>query len=878
VSSGVSARRDSDSFESDSRRQAATRTDQKSDIPSEVLADRIPTIKTGGNVFIHGGKVMTITQGVIDGGDVLILNGKIAKVGKNLAKPDGVTQIDATGMFVTPGLVDPHSHRAEDEVNEWADSITAEVRIQDILDPQATGLFQALASGITTNLILHGSANPIGGQSVVIKNRWRQPVENLIFKGAPRMIKFALGENPRGVNGRGSNDPIRFAQTRLGVAAVYRRAFADAKDYMKAWDEYDRLDDKSKTAPPRRDLRLETLADILKGKIWVQCHSYRQDEMLMMVRLSQEFGFHLVLQHALEAYKIAPELAAAHVPVSTFGDGFVYKLEVVDSMPMSTAICDLAGVLTSVNTDTDSGLAPLSQDAGRALRYGMSEDHAMRMLTINGAMELGVDKRVGSIEPGKDGDVAIWQGHPLSVYSKCQYALVDGAVEFQRRDAFHVKTPQAAAASVAAKAFEPDAPVLPAAKSYLIEDATVHPVSGPDVEHGYVLIVDDKIKSVGASRPALSAGTVIVPGKGKHVYPGLIDSGSLLGLSEIGEVPQAIDTPENGDFLTDMKAVTSVNPESVHFPQVRFNGITNTLVRPLGSMFDGQASLIHTAGFTTELMTVEGSAAMAVEIPSGVDEDARATAQPEALEKLENNVKDRRRQIREYFELAKRYGEAVAAHEPIATDTKLEALQPFLTGKKPVIFYSADASAIRYSLRLSKQLGLKAIIGGGREAWKVAGLLAESHVPVILDPPQIACPGEDNPATPMDPYDSMFASAAVLRQAGVTVAFSSESFDGAMDLPYRVGRMCAFGLTHDDAIRGLTLDAAKTLGLANLLGSLEAGKMANIIVTDGDPLELTTNVRYEFINGLPVSLKTHYTELYKKYSFRAKQFLLAGKQ
>ncbi|RYF97142.1 MAG: amidohydrolase, partial [Caulobacteraceae bacterium] len=360
---------------------------------------------------------LTVTKGFLDGADVLIQNGKIVAVGMNLAAPAGVRVIDATGRFVTPGIVDAHSHRGVDDINE-IDAISAEVRIADVINPDQIGVYNSLASGITTQLTLHGSANPIGGQSTIIKSKWRRPPEEFVFPGAPREIKFALGENPTGWGG------ARYPGSRMGVETVYRRAFHDARDYTKRWDDYRAQAGDAKVAPPRKDLRLEALAAILRGDIRVQCHGYRQDEILMMVRLSQEFGFNLTVQHGLEAYKIAPELAAAKIPVSIFGDAFAYKLEVIDSMPMASTILDKAGVLVSVNTDTLGGPVPLTLDAAKAIRYGTSPDRALRMITINPAIELGVANRVGSIEVGKDGDLAIWDGHPLSVYTKCAMTLI----------------------------------------------------------------------------------------------------------------------------------------------------------------------------------------------------------------------------------------------------------------------------------------------------------------------------------------------------------------------------------------------------------------------------------------------------------------------
>jgi len=602
----------------------------------------------------------------------------------------------------------------------------------------------------------------------------------------------------------------------------------------------------------------------------VQCHSYRQDEMLMMLRLSQEFGFHLVLQHALEGYKIAPELAKAGVGISVFGDGQDYKLEVADSMPMATTIADAAGVTVSVNTDTFAGMVPLTQDAGRALRYGMSEEHALKMLTMNPAIELGIDKKVGSLEVGKDGDIAIWAGHPLSVYSKCVETLVDGEVAFVRRDVMHLDQKSSAAASVVSKKFDPDTPVPALAKSYLIRGAMVHPVKGRDLVTGDVLISNGKIAAVGSSITSIPDGTRVIDGHGLHVYPGMIDTSSQLGISEFGEVPQAQDFPENGEFFPDLRGGVAVNPESVHFPKVRYNGITSTLVGPGVALVGGQGALINTAGYTIEGMTVEARSVLQVAIPS-VDPQFRLSAPPDAVKKQDDQVDLQRQKLQKYFEQAKRYLAAKKAGESIPVDTKLDALADYVEGRKPVCFAAGDRAAIRFAVKMSEELKLKPVILGGAEAWKIASFLAQKKVPVLLTPPTIACPDEDPVFGPYDPSDSSLFAAAVLREAGVKLGYCSQAFGMSMNLPYRVGRACAFGLSKEDAIRGLTLDAAEILGVGDRLGSLEPGKMANVIVTDGDPLELTTQVRYEFIAGQPVSLQTHYTDLYKKYMGRVRE-------
>jgi len=597
---------------------------------------------------------------------------------------------------------------------------------------------------MTTSMVLHGSANPIGGQSTVIKNKWEHPIREAIFDGAPHMVKFALGENPKRPGGQDQSP--RFPASRTGVEAVYRRAFSDARDYIHGWDEFEKHRDDPKIAPPRRDLRLEALADILKGVNWVQCHSYRQDEMLMMVRLSQEFHFHLCMQHALEAYKIAPELAKAHIPVSMFGDGFAYKLEVVDSIPMATTICDRAGVIVSVNTDSFSGTVPITQDAAKALRYGMSVDHAMRMLTINPAIELGVDKRVGSLEAGKDGDVAIWQGHPLSNYTKCVMTFIDGEVYFERRDPFKVDSRSMAQAAVHSMPFDPDKSILPKdSASYLIVGATVHPVSGPDLLNSKVLIKDGRIEAVGDQARAL-AGTVTVDGKGLHVYPGFIDAGSKLGIDEIGEVSSSQDSTENGDYKPDIRIFNSINPDNQHFPKARFNGITSCLTMPGGGVVSGQSALINTLGYTTEEMSLQNLAGLDVYVPAGPSGFFQQFLPPDQIKKIEDSLTDRRKALQEYFEAGKRYGEAKAAGEDLRTDIKLEAMQPYLKGDKPVIFHADDASSIREAIALAKKFSLKAIIAGGRGNMAGGGSVEVSEYLRHLQGSKRCLPGRDDAA------------------------------------------------------------------------------------------------------------------------------------
>lgn len=829
-------------------------------IPSEFLANRKPSLVTGGNCLIKNARVYTITNGTFDG-DILIRNGKIAGIGKDLVPPDGIKVIDATGKIVLPGLIDAHSHRGESETNEWADSISADVSIADVIWPEQEGLYYNLANGITSALVLHGSSNAIGGQSVVIKSRYRHPANELPFVGAPRMIKFALGEN---VTQKFDVRSTRYPKTRMGVESVYRRAFADAKAYMKLWDDYNA---NPAGTPPRKDVRLEALADILRGKIWVQCHSYRQDEMLMMVRLSQEFGFKIgAMQHALEGYKIAPELAEAHVPVSQFGEAWAYKAEVMDSIPMSAALCVKAGVLTSVNTDTFSGLVALTQDAGRELRYGLSEDEAMRLVTINPAKQLGIDKYVGSIEVGKDADISIWDGHPLSTFAKCSMTLIDGEVCFQRRDAFGVDANSTIVKTVKSGEQTADlAAPIQWAERYAIVGATVHPVVGPDIQNGTVLIEKGKIVGVGGPELFAPAHSVVLLAKGLHVYPGFIDAGSDMGMYEIGENPATEDAQENGPYQPDLVALTTVNPESVRFAIARCAGITSCFVRPSGTLIGGQGAMINLAGYTREQMVIQNKISLDVYYPEGPSFGERSSMTKDDLDKRLKAVDESRLQLAEQFEAAKRYSDAKKADGSLPVEAKMEAMLPFVNAEKPVVFHVNGESGIRAALVLAKKQSLKAIIAGGRDAWKVAKLLVDRNVPVLYSAPSMSCPGETDPQEQFDPYDTPYAAGALMERAGVKFALQAGDSAVSIDLPNQAGALCAYGLSHDGGLKALTINAAEILGCADSYGSLEKGKVANVLITDGDPMEMSTHVLREFINGKPVVLKSHFTDLYRKY-------------
>jgi imidazolonepropionase-like amidohydrolase len=388
-------------------------------------------------LLIRNATILTVSHGTIDKGDILIKDGKIAAIGGTLKAPADAVVIDATGQFVTPGIIDCHSHIAVDgSVNEGSVSVSSMVNIADVLDSDDISIFRDLAGGVTTANILHGSANSIGGQTIVIKLRWGQPAAKLPFEGALPGIKFALGENPKRSNFRTSGVPDRYPVTRMGVEETIRGAFTEARDYKKSWDDYNkRVAAGEKNAlPPRRNLKLDPLVEVLEGKRYVHAHCYREDEILMLLRVAKEFGFRVqTFQHVLEGYKVADEIAAAGSGASTFSDWWAYKVEAYDAIPYNAALMTKRGVLVSINSDDAAEATHLNQEAAKTIHYGgLTHDEALKLVTLNPAIQLGIDKRVGSIDVGKDADLAIYNHDPLSAYAVVQKTLIDGRVYFDR--------------------------------------------------------------------------------------------------------------------------------------------------------------------------------------------------------------------------------------------------------------------------------------------------------------------------------------------------------------------------------------------------------------------------------------------------------------
>ena len=386
------------------------------------------------NLLIKNATVWTNEkEGRLENTDVLVKGGKIVQIGKNLTDA-GAKTIDGTGKFLSPGIIDEHSHIAAFSINEGAQSVTSEVRIADNLNPEDVSIYRCLSGGVTSSHILHGSANTIGGQTQLIKLRWGVNDEQLKFKGADPFIKFALGENVKRTAQPSGN--TRFPDTRMGVEEVLMDAFTRATDYQKKLKEADENNRKKGAAPMavRRDLELDALVEIMNKKRFITCHSYVQPEIIYTMRVAEKFGFRVnTFTHILEGYKVADKMKEHGANASTFSDWWAYKLEVQDAIPQNPAIMQRVGLNVCINSDDAEMARRLNQEAAKSVKYGgMSEEDAFKMVTLNPAKALHVDDKVGSIKVGKDADLVLWSDNPLSIYAKALYTIVDGTIYFDR--------------------------------------------------------------------------------------------------------------------------------------------------------------------------------------------------------------------------------------------------------------------------------------------------------------------------------------------------------------------------------------------------------------------------------------------------------------
>ena len=853
-------------------------------------------------LVIRGATILTVTKSVIPSGSIVVRDGKFVAVGTDVNVPPGAEVVDASGTFVTPGLIDEHGHIMADSINEGGTTVSSMTNVFDVLNPTDVDIYRDLAGGLTTAVVFHGSANPIGGTNAVIKLRWgKARAEDLLFDGAKPGLKFALGENPKDMRQFGQTGPRRYPTSRPGVEFVIRDAFTRAREYQRVWQEYRRRRQAGDDVPqPRRDLQLDPLVEILEGRRLAHVHAYRADEMLMALRVAEEFGFKVAtFEHGLEGYKVAKEIAAHGAGVGTFSDWWGYKVEAIDAIPYNAALLLKAGVNVAINSDSAEHARRLNSEAAKMMRWGgLTEDQALSLVTINPARMLKIDARVGSIEIGKDADFVIWNSHPLSSYAVVNRTYIDGALyydreadlnrvaEVEREKAALVAAeraaekaapsgePKAAEAKATPAPVVPPAPVTTATSAYslapvikgkpslgtlAIVNARIHPITAPAIEGGTVLVKDGVIAAIGPS-VGIPPGTKTIDAGGADLYPGWINARTTVGLSEPG--PRGYqDTDEMLDFNPQLRTVVAYHNDSESIPVARANGITTVAVFPSGRLLGGQIPVLNLDGWTWEESVVDPVVGIPFAFP-GVGRGGGPFGGPPPaggertfadMKKDRDAILDR---VARLLDGARAYAKAGPDRR---TDWVLEALVPVVARQMPLFVTAPREQDIRDAIAFADRVNVRIVVVTGPEAIFAAPQLKAANVPVILGPILTLPPREDQF------HAASYMTAGALAKAGVRFAFATGDNANVRQLPFQAAQSIAWGLSRESALRALTIDAAEILGVGSRLGSIELGKIANLIVTRGDPLDVRGEVTHVIINGRDVGLENRHLALYERY-------------
>lgn len=849
----------------------------------ESFAEAAQKIEAETPVVYRGARIHTASGPVIERGVLVVLKGKILAVGAEDAVkiPAGARVRDVRGKTIIPGLVDTHSHIGifnrpagphGADGNEMTGPVQPGLRALDSIHPDDPGIRMALAGGVTTANIMPGSGNAIGGQTLYVKLRGTVIEAMRILTGRILGgIKFANGENPKGVYGSKNQAP----GTRMKIAALQREQLTKARAYKRQWDTYRKAKAAGKeVSEPERDINLDPLVEVLERKRTVHFHCHRADDIMTAVRLAEEFGFELVLQHCTEGYRIAAELARRGIAVSlTLVDSPGGKPEVMGLLEENAAILTKAGVKVAINTDdfiTESRF--LLRTGAIALRGGLSEDQALRALTLHGAQMLHLDDRCGSLEKGKDADFVVLSGAPFSVYTQVLQTYIEGEKVFDRelhedwtyqvggfalpRSAQRLPARTkaiTAPAPVKAPAAPAGAPPLKnAPKRFAVFAGRLHTVANGTIEDGVVLVEDGKIKHAGPRRGfKLPAGTPVLTAA--VVTPGLIDAHAVVGVSGALNFKKADqDQDELSDpNQADLRVLDSFNPNEPLLQFVREQGVTVVHALPgRANAIAGQSGIFRTYGRTAEQMTVRFPAGVLVNLGE-VPKAAYAGKRPSTRMGTANLVRTAFAQARAHARKRQ------TAKEPPAPNLKLEALEPALKRKIPVIFSAHRADDLMTALRLAKEFNLDAVLSLATEGYLIADPIKQAKVPVIVHPTM------QRPSTP-ETFNSHLGNAAYLARRQVPLALST-AFEGYVPktrvLRYEAAMAMVNGLGFDGALRSVTLDAAKLLGIDGQYGSLTPGKVADLVLYDGDPFEHSTHVTHTILGGRVIYDRAAYLRL-----------------
>lgn len=829
--------------------------------------------------------------GILEGTDILFSNGKIAAVGKNLTAPGGASIIDGTGLHVTPGIIDCHSHTAVvGGVNEGSNIITAECRIVDVLDPDDINIYRQLAGGTTAANILHGSANAIGGQNAVVKWRWGTGADDLLIDTAPQGIKFALGENPTRSNGSRQG---RYPATRMGVERVIRSAFQRAHDYREA----QKLAKTGKGPVVPTDFQLEAVAEILEGKRLVHCHSYKADEILAMIRIADDFKFKIAtFQHVLEGYKVANEMAAHGAGGSTFSDWWGYKIEAFDAIPANAAMMHQRGVVASLNSDSSELARRMNLEAAKSVRDGgLSPADALNLVTINPAKQLQIDKNTGSLRVGKDADVVLWSKDPLSVDAVVVKTWVDGNLMFDRKSDSEERVLLAKEEESLRKQFNVPAkstitdtvkltPNLVSQVSMKSTKVRTTPIAliGGTVHDGLGKTITDSIvliNALGLIEAVGKSNDVVIPASyrkidvtGKHLAPGFFDAVSTVGVNEIGSRRETQDFAEMATYSPELYVARSVNVDAETVAVAREAGVLLANIVPVGGSISGSSSLIHLDGWTWEQFSLRKQSGVALQFGArgavfesvGHNHDLTSgsdATEADVIPSVDLGVKIAG--LDGFIADARRYYDAREAAPSVARDLRFDAFKPVLDRRIPLLISVDGEREILDALAFATKHQVCPVLVGCRGADRVLSQIKASGAGVLI-PWTLNLPRTEDHA-----FDDQFAFPAKFAAAGIPFAItSSGSSDNTRWLPLAAGLATAYGLTKEQALKCITLAPAEILGVSDQVGSISIGKQATLNVFSGQPLEPKSQVVASYIAGVEVVQTSRQAMLKAKWSRR----------
>ncbi len=801
----------------------------------------------GDTYLIKAKKIYTAVRGIIEDGAILIEDGKISKIGKDFPVPKDIKEIDA--YAVIPGLIDIHSHlglgsmplvKENDDVNEMTNPVTPQVRALDSFNFEDPAIKIAVAGGVTTVVARPGSGNVIGGTSVAVKLK-NAPAEEMILK-EDCDLKMAIEGNPVGVYGPRQQMPSSL----MAAYFVARKAFIEAQEYQGRWESYEKAKKEGNdVTPPKRDLGKEVLVKALKREIPVHIHCFAASEIMSCIRLADEFNLRLTLGHCSWAYLVVDELAKRRDVYPNVGpEMFFSSLENPLQFKNCPAILANAGVKVSLQIDAAGGRQQnLRELASICVRYGMKEEDALRAVTIWEAEAAGLEKRIGSLEAGKDADLVLLDGEPFEFLTSIDRVIVDGKIEFQKENpvpaAVHISLPEARGALALS-------PEIKNSQAFALKGGTILTMAGGLLKNGVILVKGGKIEKIGADI-SIPQGYPVVDARGFVIMPGLVSPRSYIGILNNWRMQSSIDETSS-PIVPEMEVKHAAEPQSPLFSLARDIGITTILITP-GNMnvIGGQGVVVKTVGNVIDRMIVKDKAVMVF----GFGASAKRIGQmPSTRMGIAALLRETLIKAQEYREKVEKYEKDKSGSAP-QRDLSLEALLPVLRGEMRVLVHAEREDDILTALRIADEFKLKIILDGATDAYRVVGEIKRRDIPVILE-------GLFRGAGNIEDKGFTNQNPAILAKAGIRVGFKEQeawkwSQPGAGDSGGDLFEIAAFavrnGMPEDAALRAITIDAATIIGAEARVGSLEPGKDADILVLRGHPLRTGSVPEAVFIDG-----------------------------